>query len=221
MSTRITVLGTTGRVGALVTRQALDRGWLVTALVRDAARLPAELLGRGGLRVVVGQVDDPAAVAEATTPAPDAVVVAAGVRYRRGHPWSGVDGRSDVVPAAVGTLLGVVPPTTRLVLLSAVGVGESWQRLPWIARAVTATSSLPTAYRELGEAERMLAAAAHPTTVIRAVTLTDDPGSGRPVDATGRPLRGNPKVARTDVAAMLLNRAAEPHRDSRVLVAAA
>ncbi|MDI1463309.1 SDR family oxidoreductase [Catellatospora sp. KI3] len=221
MSIRITVLGATGRVGALVVRQALAQGRQVTVLVRDAGRLPADLPGRSGLRVVTGQIDDPVAVAEAVSPAPDAVVVCAGLRYRRGHPWSGVAGRSDVVPAAVRALLPAVPPSTRLVLLSAVGVGESWQRLPWIARAVIGTSSLRTAYRQLGAAERLLAGVPNPVTVVRAVTLTDGPGSGRTVNATGRPLRGNPTVPRADVAALLLDCSAEAHQGSRVLVAAA
>ncbi|BCJ73796.1 NADH-flavin reductase [Catellatospora sp. IY07-71] len=220
MDTHVAVLGATGRVGTLVVRQALDRGWSATALVRDPARLAADLRGRSGLRIVTGSIDDPAAMREVMSPAPAAVIVAVGVRYRRRHPWSGIEGRPDVAPAAVRTALAAAPAGTRFVLLSAFGVGDSWRRLPAPVRAVLATSSLRVAYRELAVAERLVAAATPPGVVVRAVTLTDGPATGR-ADATGRPLRGNPKVSRADVAGLLLDTAAgRDVRGGRVLVAA-
>ncbi|HET9517339.1 MAG TPA: NAD(P)-binding oxidoreductase [Actinoplanes sp.] len=218
MDTHIAVLGATGRVGALVARQALDRGWSVAALVRDPARLAVGLAGTDRLRVVAGQIDDPVAMAEATREA-SAVVVAVGVRYRRGHPWSGIQGREDVAPQAVRTALRTAPHGARIVLLSALGVGDSWRLLPGPVRAVLSTSSLPRVYRALGEAERLVLGAATPGVVVRAVTLTDGPATGR-ADATGRPLRGNPKVSRADVAGLLLDAAAAGTGRSRVLVAA-
>src|SRR3989442_140118 len=46
---KITVLGATGGVGGEVVKQALDRGWHVTAVVRDPARLklPAHVVVAG------------------------------------------------------------------------------------------------------------------------------------------------------------------------------
>ncbi|MEU0797832.1 NAD(P)H-binding protein, partial [Amycolatopsis sp. NPDC005961] len=46
---KITVLGATGGVGTEVVKQALDRGWDVTAVVRDPAKLtlPARVVVAG------------------------------------------------------------------------------------------------------------------------------------------------------------------------------
>jgi hypothetical protein len=153
----------------------------------------------------------------------DAVICTLGVRYRRSHPWGGIQGRPDVVPATVATLLAAVRATTQprpcdihVVLLSAFGAGESWPQLPGIARAVISSSALRVSYRALTQGEQLLRAGGQPHTIVRAVSLTDQPGTGRPVDATGLQLRGNPKVSREDVARLLLdlaldNISAEPH----------
>lgn len=210
MST-LTVIGSTGRVGALVTRGALDRGHRVQALVRDPARLPADLVRATGLTVVLGELDDADAVGEAVADSA-AVIVAAGIRYRGHHPWSGVAGRPDVVPAAVRAVLatgraGDATAGPRVVLLSALGAGESWASLPAVVRWVISTSALRTSYAGLTEGERLLRASGQAHTIVRAVTLTDGPATGRDLDATGRRLRGNPKVSRADVARLLLDTA--------------
>ncbi len=67
----VTVLGATGRTGALVTAELLRRGHRVTAVVRDAARAPA------GAVPVVGDAADAAVLARAVTGA-GAVVSALG-----------------------------------------------------------------------------------------------------------------------------------------------
>ncbi|MGW2223143.1 NAD(P)H-binding protein, partial [Nonomuraea sp. NPDC001684] len=43
---RLVIFGATGRTGLELVRQALDLGHEVTAVVRDAARLPAGLRDR-------------------------------------------------------------------------------------------------------------------------------------------------------------------------------
>lgn len=74
MTTRLFLLGATGRLGGHVLRAALARGYAVTALVRDPARLAAP-----GLTVVRGDVCDLAALA-AALPHHDAVISALGTR---------------------------------------------------------------------------------------------------------------------------------------------
>jgi uncharacterized protein YbjT (DUF2867 family) len=221
----LTVLGATGAVGTLVTREALRRGHRVTAFVRDAARLAPDVAAHPYVTVVVGEIDDPRAIARAVAGS-RAVVSTVGVRYRKRHPWGGIAGRPDVVPATVRTLLEALHDnageTPLVVLLSAFGAGESWQQLPGIARVIISSSALKTSYAGLTRAEELLAASTVPHIVVRSVTMTDGPATGRPVDATGELLRGNPRVSRTDVAALLVD-AAESARDGagRTLVAAA
>jgi uncharacterized protein YbjT (DUF2867 family) len=207
--TRITVFGATGAVGSLVVREALNRGLAVTALVRDPARLAPDLAASPDVKVVHGEIDDRAAVAEALDGSA-AVILALGLRYRRRHPWGGIDGRTDVVPAAVTSVLeaaGHAQTRPAVVLLSAFGAGDSWAKLPWIFRAIVSSSALRISYAGLSRAEELLLASGVRHTVVRAVSMTDAPASGRSADATGLALRGNPKVSRTDVAALLVDAA--------------
>jgi nucleoside-diphosphate-sugar epimerase len=221
-TTQITVIGGTGAVGSLVTRLALDQGLRVRTLVRSPERLPAELAGHPRLTVVTGELADDSAVAAALAGSV-AVVLAVGVRYRNGSPWRGIDGPDDVAPAAVRAVLHAVrgvQPLPQLVLLSAYGAGDSWEQLPRVARWVIGSSALRTAFRQLTRAELEAQAGPLPVAVVRAVTLTDHPGSDRSVDASGQRLRGNPKVSRSDVAALLLQLAVAPTPQRRTVVAA-
>ncbi len=221
----VTVLGATGKVGSLVVREALRRGFAVTVFVRDPARLAPDLAATAGLTVVRGEVDDPVAVAGAVAGSA-AVISTVGVRYRGRHPWSGIEGRADVAPAAVRSVIDALAVSgdvgVPVVLLSAFGAGDSWRSLPAVVRAVIWTSALRTSYRALGEAEDLLRSSGRPHTVVRAVTLTDAAGTGGRVDVAPESLRGNPKVAREDVARLLLDVALPPREQAgSVLVAAA
>lgn len=71
---KIALIGGTGRTGRHVLTQALDRGDGVTALVRDAGRLP---ISHENLRVVEGSVLDEAAIADLLEDA-DVVISALG-----------------------------------------------------------------------------------------------------------------------------------------------
>lgn len=214
---RLSVLGATGKVGSRVVRGALDDGWRVSVLVRDRAGLAPDLVGDPRLRIVVGGLDDADRMREALFDAA-AVVIAAGVRYRWDLPWAGVRGRADVVPAAVQSVRAT-GFRGRVVLLSAFGVGDSWAQLPGAARAVISSSALRTGFAQLGRGEDLVRASGRPASLVRAVTLTDRPGTGEDADATGRALRGNPRVSRDDVATLLLREAAHPDPGVRVRVA--
>jgi len=61
----ITVFGATGAIGQLTVTELLDRGDTVTVHARNAAKIPAGWDGR--VRVVIGEVTDPASVEEAVT----------------------------------------------------------------------------------------------------------------------------------------------------------
>jgi uncharacterized protein YbjT (DUF2867 family) len=58
----VLVIGATGQQGGAAARALLERGWAVHALVRDAAKPAARLLGEAGARLVTGDLDDPASL---------------------------------------------------------------------------------------------------------------------------------------------------------------
>ena len=75
------LLGSTGRVGKQLLAQALQRGYRVTALVRDPARLPTN--DHSSLRVVQGALEDTALLAEILESGVDAVLSTLGVYLKK------------------------------------------------------------------------------------------------------------------------------------------
>lgn len=217
---RIAVLGATGKVGGHVVRRALARGLHVTVLVRDPARLASDLVAHPGLTVVPGTLDDRAAVARAVDGA-RAVISTVGVRYRGGNPFRGLEGPSDVVPTAVASVLGAASGRPRLVLLSAYGAAETWSSLPGVVRMVIRLSALRHSYAGLEEGERLALAGPLPVSIVRAVTLSDAPASGRDAAAITVPPTGSSRVSREDVAEVLLTEALHRNGSQDVVLSAA
>ncbi|XWW97767.1 hypothetical protein V2A60_005754 [Cordyceps javanica] len=153
----IYITGGSGRNGSLSVAAALERGHTVTALVRDAASLPA----RANLTVVEGSPLRQADVERAlTSPArADAVLVTLGLARTSGSPFAPLrpDTTPDFMSRAVRTLLAAVdavflspgsaaaavaaaaaetaaPASTsapKLILNSTLGAGDSWSALSW------------------------------------------------------------------------------------------
>ncbi|MFD3471365.1 NAD(P)-dependent oxidoreductase [Streptomyces sp. NPDC058682] len=122
--TKIALFGATGTVGTRVLREALRRGYEVTAVVRDPAGLPDTVSGTGSgaetgtgtIVVVRGDVLDPASVA-AVAAGHDVVVSAFG---------PGLGDPADLVTAAKSLIggvrsLGGDAPAPRVVIVGGAG----------------------------------------------------------------------------------------------------
>uniref|UniRef100_A0A8B9R1G9 Biliverdin reductase B n=1 Tax=Anas platyrhynchos TaxID=8839 RepID=A0A8B9R1G9_ANAPL len=92
----IAIFGATGRTGLATLSQALDGGYAVTVLVRDPGRLPQQ--GPPPARVVVGDVLEPPAVAEAVR-GQDAVLIILGTRNDLGPTTVMSEGTKNIVAA--------------------------------------------------------------------------------------------------------------------------
>src|SRR5215471_49272 len=76
---KLTIIAATGGVGRQVLRQALSAGHDVTAVARDPAKLPADILAAGAVRVVTADLAGPDAQAlESAVAGADAVLSALG-----------------------------------------------------------------------------------------------------------------------------------------------
>ena len=104
----LTILAASGRTGLALTRKALQRGHIVTAIARDPGRI--EVPGAAGLHRVAGNVEDPASLAAVI--GPDAVVLSA----------LGTD-RAGVLSAGARALVAAGPG--RIIWLGAYGTGPS------------------------------------------------------------------------------------------------
>ncbi|MDQ0772577.1 uncharacterized protein YbjT (DUF2867 family) [Streptomyces aurantiacus] len=102
------ILAASGRTGLAITRQALERGHTVTAIARDPERVT--LPGHAALRVVAGDVHDPASIAAVIDA--DSVVLSALGTEQAGVLLAGAEA---VVAAGPG----------RVIWLGAYGTGRS------------------------------------------------------------------------------------------------
>ena len=161
----VIVFGATGKTGQHVCQRALELGHEVTAFTRSVNKISSESM----LSVAQGDVTDAESVATAVANH-DAAIIALGS-----------NGLRDKTTLAVGTG-NVVDGMTRhnverLVILSAAGVGESWEQIPLMARIFFKTM-LRNIYADHTAQEAIVAGSTLDWTIVRAAILKDGPATG-------------------------------------------
>lgn len=190
---RIAVFGATGTVGQHIVEQALERGYEVTALTRDAGRITRT---HERLHIVEGDVLDPGAVERAVS-GQDAVLVALG------------NGRKGVVRAeGTRTVIEAMNRTgvKRLICQSTLGAGDSRANLDFLWKYIMFGLLLRPAYADHQQQEAYVRAGDLDWTIVRPSAFTDGPRTGTyrrgfGVDEKGLSL----KIARADIAEFLLD----------------
>jgi len=207
---KLLVFGATGKTGQLLVRQARARDHEVTAFARDPATL-AEF--DDTIRIARGQVTEDGAAVHDAVAGQDAVLVALGPR----SPFDG-----GVMTASFGR---IVPAMTaqgvrRLVLLSALGVGDGVGKAPFLMTLV-GRSLLRRPAADKRASERLVRGSDLDWLSVYpgALTSGDGTGSYRLNPAGG--VRGFPRIARADVARCMLDEVEQPtiHKAAAVVVA--
>ncbi|GGL28335.1 NAD(P)-dependent oxidoreductase [Nocardia jinanensis] len=190
---RIAVFGATGTVGQHIVEQALARGYEVTALTRDAARITRT---HEHLRIVEGDVLDPEAV-DRVVFGQDAVLVALG------------NGRKGVVRAeGTRTVIDAMNRTgvKRLVCQSTLGAGDSRANLDFLWKYIMFGLLLRPAYADHQQQETYVRASDLEWTIVRPSAFTDGPRTGTYRRGFGANETGlSLKIARADIAEFLLD----------------
>ena len=203
---RLLVVGASGGTGRLLVSQALDAGHVVTAFVRDAARLP---LTHAALRVAVGDAMHRDSFGPAMA-GQEAVLCTLGAKPEGADAHRGQPG-VPVCSAGTGHLIEAMRSAgvRRLVVESSAPCGESaatgrWPA-PWIVRTVLREVM---ADKEIQEAA--VRASGLDWTIIRPVKMTNGPRTDRV--RVGADLRWGitSKVSRADVAAVMLRTVTAP-----------
>ncbi|MEV5721435.1 NAD(P)-binding oxidoreductase [Amycolatopsis mediterranei] len=189
---KITVLGATGGVGGEVVKQALDRGWDVTAVVRDPAKLQLPA------RVVVAGFQDHEKLAAAVE-GRDAVISAVGSRDR-GPATVCVDGARAAIEAGA----------KRLLVVSAGGMhteGDGFFTRSLVKPLLNQV--LKHGWADMLAMEAVVEATGLDWTIVRPPMLLNGPRTGNVASR----LDGNVRtftIRRADVAAYLLDAVADP-----------
>jgi putative NADH-flavin reductase len=189
-------MGASGRTGRQLVDQGLERGYVITALVRAPDRLAMK---HERLRVVTGGATDPAAVDEALE-GQHAVLCALGPT----SPAALL--RCNLMRASVRALVPSMSQRgiSRLVMLSALGVGASAPYAPLLLRIAFQTM-LRRVGKDKAAAEEYLRASEVDWTVVYPPSLTDGPRTGTYESGEGLELKGLPKISRADVADFMLS----------------
>jgi putative NADH-flavin reductase len=187
----VVIFGATGQTGRLLTERAVADGHLVTAFVRDPARLESP---RDSVRIVQGDVLDPASVDRAVA-GQQAVLVALGIATRRGSP--------QVLAPGIRHILDSMERhrVRRIVVLSAAGaLYERAGSLVGNVGLMLARAYLPRVYAEHRAMLEELRKRDLDWIAVRPVILTKGPHTGRyRVVVEGIP-RGGYRISRADVA---------------------
>ncbi len=189
---KLAIFGATGGTGIELVKQALEQGHAVTAFVRDPARLTIE---DENLTFATGDVFDPASVAQAVQ-GQDAVVCALGAG-------------SDLKKTAVRTtgtinIIGGMQAhnVKRLLVVTAMGVGESWNNLSLFNKIFFATL-LKNSRDDHESQEAAVKESGLDWTIVRPSGLTDTPRTGKYALGENIPAKTS-KIARADVADLIL-----------------
>jgi putative NADH-flavin reductase len=190
---KLVIFGSTGGVGRQLVEQALEQRHTVTAFARNPAKLPTE---HENLQIVQGDVNDVASVEQAIR-GQEAVLAALG-----SSPFKNTTVRSEgnrQIIRAMGRA-GV----RRLVSLSTLGVGDSWETLPFKYKVLFRTL-LRKAFDAHVEQENLIKQSGLDWTIVRPGEYTDGGRTGKyrngfPV--TDRTIKA--KISRADVADFML-----------------
>jgi uncharacterized protein YbjT (DUF2867 family) len=199
---KIAVIGATGRTGRLVIEQALVRGDVVVAYVRNPLRIAAS----PGLEIAAGQLSDMLTLKAAINGA-DAVLVCLGTRGKR------MKRNVDLMQKSVARIIEAMKEANvpRLVLESAYGVGNTAGTAGFIARVLYKTV-VRAIYQDKERSEALLPGSGLKWTGVYPVILTDGPLADavevRPMTRVQK-VAGLPKVSRADVARVMLDAAAD------------
>ena len=189
---KILVFGPTGGTGQLLLERAIQTGHLVTAFTRNSSAIEE----RANLRVIAGDVLDPAAVVAAVA-GQDAVLSALGGRPWRASPICGPAIRN--ITAAMTT-----HRVRRIVAISTLGAGETRADVGWFARNVLFRFVLRNEVADKEAMERHFGSTDLDWIVVCVSLLTNEAARGSFRVADDRSIHGMGKIARSDVADFML-----------------
>lgn len=193
---KISIIGASQGTGALAVRRALDRGDHVTAFARNPQRL---MLEHPKLDRMQGDFHDPVAVDSAIA-GQDAVIITASSTTLRGFkakPTYFSEGTAHVIAAMHKHSV------KRLVVLSAIGVGESQVLMGLVVRKLVIGYLLRLPFADHERQEAMVRASGLDWVIARPGRLTNGPANGR-YQRTAALEKVPGSISRADVADFLI-----------------
>jgi len=198
---KITILGASGAIGALLVSRAAAAGHEVVAVSRGPlAAVPS------GVRVERGSLSDVAFLTR-TMQGSDVVLSALGLRLPGLAPWHRPEVPDFLDTSTAAIVQAMRQANVRRVLaVSSSGIGDSAPLLPGAFKVFIAVTAMRHAWPALNRMEASYFASGLDVTMVRPTGLSDGPATGTIVEPTK--LVGRAEISRADVADWMLAEAA-------------
>jgi|SRR5262245_18886346 len=192
---RVLIIGATGGTGRELVAQALERGYEVTAIARNPAKLS---VSHASLHVVQGDVLDASSV-EAAVRGQDAVLSALG--HRKYFPPSRIlsNGTRNILHAMESQRV------SRFVCETSLGVGNSVGRMGVLYTFFNIPLVLPFYYWDKTRQERAIAASHLDWVIVRPAALMNGEKRGRVRHGNVGSFLWTNRISRADTAAFMLD----------------
>jgi len=214
---RVVVFGGTGRTGTHIARKAVHDGHAVVCVGRSATQASV----CPGSEAFAADVQDADAVANVLKGA-DVAVIALSIPRRTSSPFAPVVGPKNLHSVSMQRILDGcrVAGVSKVVKLSAQGVGDSAPRAGLAFRVLIQVSNLRYAFSDHAVADQLLATSEVDWTIVRPPILSDAPGTGSL--RAGETLRTTTRtqVPRSDVADFVVSCFGDPTWSNRCVTLA-
>ncbi|MGA1978615.1 MAG: NAD(P)H-binding protein [Bacteroidales bacterium] len=166
---KLLVLGISGRTGNLVAREALKRGFKVTGIARDKSKVRID-----GAEIVEGTPYDIETVRTAIDGC-EAVVSTLSLFPASQGIFSRIKTPLDVMSVSIQNVVTLMKEKgiKRIVLMTALGVGDSAREIPWLFSLFMKMSNIRHAYADHALQEKILEDSGLDWTIVRPAMLTD------------------------------------------------
>lgn len=166
---KILLLGSTGRTGRWILEEAIGRGHIVHALVRNPAKVK---FSNGRLTLFEGTPTDSAALENAMEGC-DAIISSINISRTHDFPWSPLRTPKDFLSASMKNIIALAQRHSidRIVITSAWGVAETRADIPGWFRWLIEHSNIRYPYADHAVQEDLLKASTLNWTAVRPVGL--------------------------------------------------
>jgi putative NADH-flavin reductase len=198
----ITVIGANGRTGIEIVNQALEKEWMVKALVREKQKMG---ISNPHLHIIEGNplnyVDVVKAIKET-----DAVYVALNIGRKTDMPWSKVVSPFNLLGVSMMNTVTAMKENgvKRVISVSAWGVGDSYKEVNWMFRFLINKTNVGFAYKGHEDQERILRESGLDWTAVRPVALTKSENQRSVKVSFSGEKKLNTTISRKDVAKFML-----------------